>query len=441
MPTPNLVHLAIASLLILTGSAAVAENSFQVNAGLGQSDNIRKTETDKQDETIASAGLGFSVFQNSKRLYTNAIADLAYLDYLHNTYDREVVGNLSGVVNVRFVPERFEWIFQDNFGQVSSDPFAPVTPDNRQNINFFTTGPDFSLAFGSVTRTTLSGRYSKVDYEQTPSDNDRYSVALSLAHDLSSATEVSANAQTEKVNFDANAGADYRREEAYGRYAINGSRTRGSVDLGYTRLKRTSGDESGALARLEVARRTSPSSILTLRLGREFSDAGSSFRLQQGLGEVSLDPQAGAQTSNPFVNEYLTVAWDFARQRTGFGVSVSYFDENYEQLAIFDQSRTMGNVYIFRDLSPRLRWQVNGAYSKDDFKNAAGDYREIDASTSLLWRIGPRLSVSLRYERFDRSSDLPGGGYVENRGWLQLQYGDPVIQRAPVFPSSNDSAY
>ena len=34
----------------------------------------------------------------------------------------------------------------DNFGQVLDDPFQPATPDNRENINYLTTGPDLTFA-------------------------------------------------------------------------------------------------------------------------------------------------------------------------------------------------------------------------------------------------------------------------------------------------------
>ncbi len=416
----------------LMSDAYAAPFEYAIDMGVGESDNIRRTPTNEQSETIGTVGFEFSLYKNTRRLFANVAGDLAYFEYFKNTYGGEFIGNLNGAVDLRLVPEHFSWAFQDNFGQVRSDPFAPVTPDNRENVNYFSTGPDFSFRFGEAARMQVSGRYSKVSYEVTPLDSDRYSGSFSLIHDISDRSSISGNVQTQKVALDNTSfGADYDTQQAYARYLLNGARTHASVDLGYTRLSQSGTTDNGALVRMELARRTSASSTVTLRLGREFSDAGDAFRMQQGLGELTLDTQTVTQTSNPFISEYATLGWDWTRERTGLGFSVSYFDENYKQQDTQDVARTMGSVYVSRSFTSSVRLALTGTYTKDDYKNVPGDYREVGGSAILSWRIGRKLWLNVQYERYDRSSDLTGGDYKENRAWLRLRYGAETALQAP----------
>ena len=79
-----------------------------------------------------------------------------------DTYDDEFLGGLDGTVYYRFIPERFAWSIEDNFAQIAVNGLAVDTPDNRQNLNYFTTGPDIILPLGARTALEVSGRYSDV---------------------------------------------------------------------------------------------------------------------------------------------------------------------------------------------------------------------------------------------------------------------------------------
>ena len=413
---------------LLSGAALAAPPlGYSISAGAGYSDNIGRTSTAEQSDSMGTAELQLGFTQNTRKLEADLAANLAYFEYFDNTYDSEVIGNLQGTATVRIVPERFNWTFEDNYGQVRSDPFAAVTPDNRENVNYFATGPELFFKLASQTRLELSGRYSKVTYEDTQLDSDRYSGLVSVLRSLSSASTVSLNVQQERIEYDVDlAGADYDRQSAYLGYAIAGSRTRATVDLGYTRLKQTGNEEDGLLLRLEASRRVTASSTLSGRAGREFSDSGNAFRSQQGLGGVDVvdvGTQSTTQTLNPFISTYGGLGWDFARRRTGWGVGAYFYDEDYRQQSSLDAKRILGTAYVYRDLSSNMRLSLGGDYSDNDFDVATNDYRETSVSAGLTWQLGSKLWLNLEYQRFDRSSDVATGEYEENRGWLRLGYG------------------
>jgi hypothetical protein len=435
-------RLRVLPLLLLgaTGQAAyAAEFGYSVLAGVGETDNIRRTPQNRESETVGSASLEVGWNEMREHLDGNLSANLTYLDYLQNTYDSEVVGNVLGELRLIFVPQRFAWAFRENFGQNSVNPLAPVTPGNRENVNRFSTGPDFAIGLGQLNRLVLGGRYARFSYEVNPFDNDRYSGQLGFEHALSSDRTVSLNVRTQRVEFDdTTVNQNYNRNEAYARYSGRGGRTSIAVELGGTQIELPHDRSTGLVARLQISRQVSASSTLSVLAGHEFSDAGSMFLQTQQLGGVDLDTQESAQTSNPFKSDYASVAWNFSRNRTGFDLSVGDFKETYEQLPTLDRQRLQASGRLSRRITPQLEAAVALSYLRENYERAIGDSRETDSSLILTWRAGRQLTLSAQYDHFDRSGEIATAQFAENRLWLRFGFGRLPERRGPATASPPD---
>lgn len=424
----NLARTVCSSALLacVVGSVGAADFAYEATLGLGHSDNIGRTESNEQEEDIASAGLRFSLDRQSSRLQANAVGNVAYAEYLDNTYDSEVLGNFAGNARVALVPQRFEWVISDNFGQTLADPFSPTTPDNRENINYFSTGPEVTLAFGSRMRLRLGGRYSLATYEDSPLDFDTKSGDAALIRTLSAASNLSLNVRAAQTTYDERAlNADYDQREAFVRYDVAGARTRISLDAGYTEVDRDAAadSEDGLLLRLDATRRLSPSSTAVLTAGREFSNSGSAFAGLQGVGGVGLEAVGGQQTAQPFVNDYITLGWNFSRQRTSFGVYGAWSDQSYDATPALDQTLTSLGGQFRRELSPQTSLGLHAVYSRGEFQLPNSDYDDMNAGLTFGWRLSRSVSLNATYDHFKRSSDRPDGDSAENRYWLTLAYG------------------
>lgn len=398
---------------------------YGVSAGLGYSDNIQRTPSNEKDETYASAGLDLTYKEDSRLLYSNTAIDVVYLDYLQHTFSNEVVGNANVNFDVRIAPGKFEWLLQDNFGQVRSDPFAPVTPDNRENVNYFTTGPQFTAHLSSTMRAQLTGQYSKITYQRSNTDNDRYGASIALIRDLSSAAHASLNVSSERTNFaNDSVGADYDTNSAYFDFSLKGARTIATVDLGYSQIKRGGEKTGGTLARLQLQRQLTPSSKLSLRGGRELTSSGDVFRSEQTTQPVNLDVQLATQAVDPIVRTYVGLGWDFARARTGFGLSIDWTKEAHQQQTTLDRKNTTASVYATRDITSTLSARLSVNYVKEDYEVAQVDSNEVSESLGVAWRLSKMLTTSLQLQHYNRNSDVPNTDYAENRAWLQFVYGN-----------------
>lgn len=432
-----------ATLLFACNAAFVAQTqaanlNYEVNLGGGHSDNILRTPTNERGEDIASAGLQFSFDQQSNKLQADVIGDFAYYDYRDDTFDSEVIGNLSGGAVFTLVPEHFQWMASDNFGQVLTDPFAPATPANSENINYFTTGPDVSFDLGSVTRLRLGGRYTDTRYEESPLDSHGASVQLGLARLLSGASSVSLNVRALQESYDEDAlNGDYKQNDAFVSYEAQGARTNLSVDLGYSELDRDASPdkEGGLLLRLDVARRISGYSVITLDAGEEFSSSGSAFAAAQSFGGVDLNATPGRQTVQPFTNKYGTLGWSFNRNRTTFSLDGSYSERSYDHDPTLDQTFKIFTLQVSRELSQRTSLGIAATRTNAQFEQTAADYDETTASLSFSWRLTQRVTLRVSYDYFDRSSDSPLSEYTENRYWLTIGYGRGVPRASPVVPT------
>lgn len=419
--------------------ASAGNLAYEVNLGYGHSDNIGRSESNEIDEDIAGAGLSFSFDEQTARLRADLAGDFAYYDYLDNTYDGEVLGNFAGNARFAFVPQRFEWVLSDNFGQVLTDPFSPATPDNRENLNYLTTGPDVTLAFGQRSRLRLGARYSMATYEDRPFDSKGYGGEAGFIRLLSGDNTISLNARVQSTEYDVAAlNADYDQSEAFVRYDAVGARTHLTVDVGYTEVERQNDSEDGLLLRLDAARRLTQSSTATLSVGREFSNSAGAFASLQGAGNADLSAVPGRQTPQPFTNDRVALGWDFQRVRTGFSVTAFWNEQKYEDANALDQELLGAGVQLRRNLSQKSSLGLNAGYASGKFEQGVGDYDDVSSGMALQLFLSSSVSLIATYDRVKRDSNLPGGDYTENRFWLSLAYGRGTPRSTlapPQFPT------
>ena len=409
--------------VLAVGSAAAAELDFGASAGVGRSDNITRSADDEVEETIAAVGAGVSLDHRSRRITALALGSLAYLDYLDDTFDNEVVGNMLLEGDFAIVPERLNWVVQNNFGQTRRISTDPVTPDNRENINYFTTGPDLTLPLGLRTSLLMSGRYSDVYYEEGDFGSEELFGSVGIARALTRASTLSLNASIESTEHDNPLVAvDYDEYEAFLSYELEAARTTLILDAGYTELRFDDFTSDGYLARLALIRRLSPSSALTLTAGREFSNSADIFRQLQEEGATDTSTQPVQVVGSPFESTYGSIDWDFERNRTRLGAGVAYYSEDYELTDDFNRDRLSFHVRGGRELSRTLSARAEVGYAEESFDEFDREFSEVIAEFYLDWRLGRRVYTSLQYRWIDRSDDVAANEFSESQIWLLFGY-------------------
>lgn len=433
---PDRIHglVALAALLAtlsasLAQGADIDERAASLEAGIGHSDNVRRTATNATGDEIASAGVSFATAGSGSRTTFDAVGDLQYVDYLENSYKGRVIGAFEGFGRIAFAPERLSWFLADNFGQARSNQFTAITPENQENINYVTTGPDLDLPFGRETRLRLSPRYSLVTYQKTPQDHSVLGGSGSLEHDLSLYSMISLNMRSFRTEFtNDQIFPGYDQQEAFLSYSARLHRTRAQIDMGINQVRSRGKTGNGALGRLWLDRQISEYSTISMQIGREFSDAGDVFRQMQTTGGVSLALQPIQISGDPFTHTYATLGWKFSRSRTSIDVNIRWEKDDYRH-DVTQNRRLIGfDGHLDRQLTPSTHISIFGYYLRQEYAVAAANSREPQVGASFTWQIGRLLSAALVYERDDRRSSIPQNQFKESQYWLRIGYGGRGIR-------------
>jgi hypothetical protein len=416
---------AMGDLGSATPSPGARAESFTYGAdvGIGETDNVTLAETNKVSQTIAIADLDFDLKDQTRRFNVDAKGDFSDLYYLQGAYSNQLIGRFDGSAQFALIPERVNWVLTESFGQSQIDPFAPVVPTNLQNVNFVATGPDAVFRFGPTVFLDLSARYAKTTYQTDPFDSSSVlgSAALGLA--LSAQSSISINGSFKRMLFDnTEVNTDFDRSSAYVRYEVQGARTDLIANLGVTKVEQGSESLTGPDAKLQLSRQLSSVSKLTFTLGRDITDASTAFAgLQSGaIGGIVTAP--ASLSLNNYTVTYGSIDWEFARDRTTFGISGTWEKDSYDGQPLQDLTRDSAEFRVERKLSSVLTAQLLGRLYRTDYTNT--DFSETDwlVGAGLTYREGRGLEIKLRVDHASRDVSGVGSGYSANRVFLSIGY-------------------
>lgn len=393
---------------------------YSVFTGVTHSDNARRTNTDPQEDTTAVVGLLLGYQREQGRLHASVDANLRYSHYFEESFNDQLFGGLDALLTYWFVPERFSWVVQQNFGQTLIEPRAVETPDNRQNVSFFSTGPDAQLPLGERTSLTASGRWSSARYETTDANNQRIDGTLGLVRQLGTTSTVSLNAFAERVNFtDDFSDGRYDRQSAFLGYTNIGVRTSLDARAGYTVLHVYGERTGGPLFDITIRRELSPRSTLTFGAGTNLTDSAEAFRRDQDLLGVNPDTENVVSSSDPFQSDYASLVWEIVGARNSFSLTGSWRREDHENEVDLNRQSWGLSANYSRRLRPTLTAGLQAGYTKNEFETSDVEFDDLNAGASLDWQFAQHFSARLLYQYFSGSGDtISGSGirdYTENR--------------------------
>ncbi|WP_161966095.1 outer membrane beta-barrel protein [Steroidobacter cummioxidans] len=410
-------------MAMIVGAPARAEINASAEAGIGYTDNIRRVAENETSETIGTMGLDLLWQERTRRIRGDAMVDLNYYEYVDNTFDSELVGTANGTLALGIVPETLNWVVQDSFGQAQSDPFAASTPETREDLNYFSTGPDLTVRLGPTGFGRLFGRWSSTNYETSPLDAERTTAGVAIGRRPTPRNELSLNAVTETIDFDNPQNTDYDRDSVFIGWRLDASRTTIDANMGYTWLQRDGSDKQGnALININIAREMTAASTLRMTLSQQLGDAGDSLRAQLTGNVVGGGAGQITATSDPFKNQLVSLEWSYMSGRTGFLLGAAHSKDDYEVAAQFNRERNDFTAGVSRRIASTVTLDLRATLEKEKFTNVDQENEEFRVGATLNWRAWRTLGMRLLVERIDRDSRGGSNEFVENRAFLTLAY-------------------
>jgi hypothetical protein len=420
--------ISLSLLLALPAPTSAADIEAEFRAGYGRSDNIARLEEDEQiDESIQTIGLSLDVLQETRKFEFVLRSNFDYLVYADETFDDEVVGGLMTAATYWFIPERFNWYIQNNWGQQVFDPFATTDPGNREDFNYLTTGPSLLLPVGTRNMIGLDLRASRVNYETRVFDNDRQMVRAYFDRAIRDDSNMSFNVRVRSVEFESGSTADdYDLNEVFIRYERETARDTVSVDAGVAEVEDENGEKNdGYLFEAQWARNVSSATTVTYYGGSSISDGVDMFRdIQDSTEDIGETIDING-FEDPFRNNYIGFRYDVRGERNRAVVEVAWNQEDY----VVDP----GQIGLDRDVG-ELELRFSRALTRDFFIDARVRYmtrdykyidrRDDDAVATLVfgYNFTPSFNTTIEGQYIDRDSTEVEDSFIEVRTFLRFTY-------------------
>jgi hypothetical protein len=404
------------------------ENQFgwSVDVGAERSDNIARTDTDELSETTGILGLGINLISERPRLSTNVSADLEYRDYLDREFESEISGGLDGRVAAYFIPERFYWVVEDNYGQIALNRQVADTPGNRQQINYLSTGPELSIPLGARTDLLLGARWTDTYLEESLEDNNATIANVSLVRQFTDVASISLDTSASKTEFDEDQlFPEYETRQASFGYQLRAPKTTLLADVGYMKYEQKGLapiEEEFVMARVDFSRLITRRTTLRIAGGTRPSSTGENFRRDQSIIGIGDGAEAAQAAADIFRADDAYVSWSTVYDRSSVEFVVSGRREKHEVIVSLDREQLRGLVTYERRVTPNTTVDLSGGYLQEERTQTGFQFDEWFAGIELEWQLSERFSLNSRVYHSVGSSDDGSRDYTENRAYIGIRY-------------------
>ena len=386
------------------------------------SDNVGRTATNRQDDWALIAGAGLMIQTVTPTIDADITAGDQYMYFVNHTFASQQLPNVLADVSWHAVPKFFDWNFEDQYGQVATDAFESLSPSDRENTNYLTTGPKLTLPMGKKLLLELEARFSDVYYSVSNIDNMRYEEDGALQYSISPLHILSLNYEHEATDFKrSDLYQDYSEQNVFARFDDNVRVMTMRLDLGATALSSGGVEKWRPLADLALYRLIGVYTTVGLEYAHRISDAADNFRA------VSQNPVFNGtdvnvqQLADPFVTETYSAFVYIERPRGYLRAYGFVTHENYEVTTTNDRTVEGADVEGTLSITSRDRLKGQFRYERDRIpsNNDTGDYTGLQLEWSHA--IGPALNLALGAERYSRRSHFEGD-FDEDRVTLSIRY-------------------
>jgi hypothetical protein len=419
MLNPVMVGLAAA---LLSLPAFSAELDWSLESTVGHTDNATRVATDEISDTIGSIGGHIDLKREGSRIDGRLRARGSYRDYFDNTYSSEFLGSGAAELRIGLIGEALTWSVDDTFGQVLGDSLAPATPENRENVNIFSTGPDLRVQLGRSTELVIGGRYQNASYQDENNvDNNRITGDIALVRRTSPSVAWSLNVNASNVDFDGENNPGYDQQEVFVRLESKGANQTLTADLGVSFLDGGDQTDQTAVIRLNWIRQLTPSWALELEAGSQFENADDQFAYGVSGGVDLGGTQDVLLSGQAMRNDTAAIDLRFERPRTRLRIHGDVGNETYPDTVGLDRELWSLGAEVTRRLTAKLEATLSIAHEDRHYDADEGSDKTDRYGVRLDWRIGRAVYLGIEGRWEDRSGDT-GFSYDETVYLASISY-------------------
>ncbi len=389
-----------------------------------QSSNIALSEINPQRESVNMGRATLYLRETaSPNLRANVLAGAAYENYAGNILADRTRLNLQAYANWTIAPESFSWTIEDYYGQIFQDVLGSPTPNNLQNVNVFSTGPDLNFRINPVNRLFTGFRVGNYYAERTNIDSNRYFGFGGWNHKVSSTTDVSLNySLMRRVFKNTSINRDYDLQNIF--FRLESKRTQRStvaVDLGTSHFEPEVGEKIDApLASVLFAYTLPRGANLKIAANTQLTDAISAIL---GAGSVNAVTVPVGNTDSSRIYRLKQVDGSYIHPR-GYGTDrVRLFAQRLDYETLFlDRDRAGAYVDVGLGFTSTLSGALFSSYTNTHYVDPAFIDKDGIVGLRFQYQMRPQVFLGLEGRRTNRVSNVSTRDYDENRAIISIAY-------------------
>jgi hypothetical protein len=384
-------------------SESGTETFFGIKLVKGYSDNVqRDVESLERSANYTAAGAVIDLRRTGPRLDASVLTDLERRAFSSSVIEDETFGSFDASLQFDLVPDTVMWIVEENYGQGRTDAFDLNSPDNREQIHLFSTGPRFAIPIGDRTLIEASSIVASQEYKaSTGLDNDTNTHEFGLNRALSSTATFGVFFSRRDIEYDL-AGLDNTIENSYLTYEKELSTGAARLSAGVSDLTSSTAQNSTPFVELFWSRDLGVRSRLSVSFGNSFIDANEAFRTStpdsltlERLSDVLLSADVYEQSS-------IGVAYAIEGERTDFQLGFSVLRDDYEIDSNFDNKQDRVDLQLRRRIRQQIEAGLSMFFSDRDFQQVSQIDRDRGIGIWLRKSIGTRTSLDFSIDRYQR---------------------------------------
>jgi hypothetical protein len=360
----------------------------------GESDNIRRS-ADETRGSYNAAGVLVDALRARERLSAGIETDLQYRRYSLPDLEDEALGALEAFADVAVVRQRFDWTFGDSFGQGRTDPFSAVGPENRENINIFTTGPAVDLPLGPRTSMSMDALYGDRTYEDTKTlDATSMAYEVGVFRETGPVNRVGVFVSSNDVEYDTgtlsydivSAGVRYTRTLATGEVL---------AEVGRNELRMNGTTEDGPRLNFAWRRAVGAHSRLSFSASQEFTDSSAMFALTAEAPPSVADPENAVLAPDAMEQKRVELFYEIQGAKTRMSIGLAANEDRFRIDPTLDNDSASARLEVERTIGTRLTIGIAGETVERDFVDRIGEDGERLTELTLDHQIGKRLTFEV----------------------------------------------
>lgn len=411
--------------------------TYSVGYGLQYSSNIHQSEHDRVSDSVSLVSAHVAYQQMHADALTRLRIGAVYQNYHKDTFDDDVNLLVDGAGEWYIQPQLLSWVATESFRKVQVSPTGPNTPNNLQDSNIFTTGPNLYLHLGERDKVVVEGRYGDVFIAGTNLDNVRKFGAVRWIHQPSLRHRIAANYEYMAVEFKETGANNYSRNDGFITLTYLTNRTEFGLEAGLSRAELDIGDSfQGFRGRIELSQQLSSFSRAGIRYFQEYSDTGLEL-LATGItsapgdvgrsGNVALD----VVSRDIFYNKQSELYYRRTESSVPWGIRLFFRDVDFASEA-GDREESGATFDLNYSPTPTTTISLFSFYRWTDYLDTLREDRDSESGIALVWQMGRRLSSRFEYRNIARESTALGAGFDDSRVTVSISYGTTPTSAAPA---------